>query len=78
MASLDKGMYPFNMFFRISLFLQRPDIPALPAVKNRGSRKYLREPRYYFEIIVIFLPFSENRMEKYALVLILQPVKLVW
>ena len=71
-------MSEFPDFSRISRFLRRPDIPALPDVKNRGCRKNLREHRGYFENISIFQSFSENRMEKCALLLILQPVKFVW
>ena len=67
----------FPDFSGISRFLRRPDIPALPDVENRGCRKNLREPSVYFENIGIFQSFSENRMEKCALVLILQPVQFV-
>ena len=79
-------MYPNNKMWKISefpdfsgisRFLRRSDIPALPDVKNQGCRKNLREPSGYFENIGIFQSYGENRMEKFALVLILQPVQLV-
>ena len=73
-------MYPNNKMWKISEFPDFYDVRTfrqLPDVKNRGCRKNLREPSGYFENIGIFQSYCENRMEKFALVLILQPVQLV-
>ena len=58
-------------------FLRHPEFPVVPEVKNPGFRKNLWETRIFSEDLGFLQTFSQNRMEKYALVLILQTFELV-